>query len=86
MVALFDQQFKQLDKIRKEAKAKRDAETQNTPAYLKWDKEYKQLFQAASDTRKNIDKVKNTINAVCQDPFPFSHPFYWAAFTCSGLR
>ncbi|MBD0394938.1 MAG: hypothetical protein ICV52_14085 [Microcoleus sp. C1-bin4] len=86
MVEFFDQQFKQLDKARKEAKAKRDAEAKDTLAYLEWHEKYARLGLAANRARKNKLKVKNVIDALCQDSFPFLHPFYWAAFTCSGLR
>jgi CHAT domain-containing protein len=79
---LLDRKFQEAEKTRREAKANRDKETKGTPAYLKWDDEYKQNYQSA----ERIRKTKNRLNALCQEAFPFSHPFYWAAFTCSGLR
>lgn len=79
---LLDRKFQEAEKTRKEAKANRDKVTKGTPAYLKWDDEYKQNYQSA----ERIRKTKNRLNALCQEAFPFSHAFYWAAFTCSGLR
>ncbi|MBD0361991.1 MAG: CHAT domain-containing protein, partial [Coleofasciculus sp. C3-bin4] len=82
LTLLLDQKFQQAEKDRKEAKANRDKETQGTKVYLKWDEEYKRHTKAT----EGIRKTKNRLNALCQESFPFSHPFYWAAFTCSGLR
>jgi CHAT domain-containing protein/tetratricopeptide (TPR) repeat protein len=82
LTLLLDAKFQQAEKARKEAKANRDKETKGTQAYLKWDEEYKRHTKAA----ERIRKTKNRLNALCQESFPFSHPFYWAAFTCSGLR
>jgi CHAT domain-containing protein len=82
LTLLLDGKFQQAEKARKEAKANRDKETKGTQAYLKWDEEYKRHTKAA----ERIRKTKNRLNALCQESFPFSHPFYWAAFTCSGLR
>jgi CHAT domain-containing protein len=82
LTLLLDQKFQQAEKARKEAKANRDKETKEAQAYLKWDEEYKRHTKAA----ERIRKIKNRLNALCQESFPFSHPFYWAAFTCSGLR
>ncbi|HAZ45313.1 MAG TPA: hypothetical protein DDW76_03280 [Cyanobacteria bacterium UBA11369] len=79
---LLDEKFQQLDRARKEAKANRDRCPKDTPDYLKWDEEYKQHFQAGD----RIRKTKNWLKAMSQEAFPFSHPFYWSAFTCSGLR
>lgn len=79
---LLDEKFQQLDKARKEAKANRDRYPKDTPDYLKWDEEYKHQFKAGD----RIRQTKNRLKAMSQEAFPFSHPFYWAAFTCSGLR
>ncbi len=45
--------------------------------YLKWNTEYRKY----AAVRLAINKVLET-----RDNKPFSHPRYWAAFTCSGLR
>jgi len=82
LTLLLDGKFQQAEKARKEAKANRDKEAKGTQAYLKWDEEYKRHYKAA----ERIRKTKNRLNALCQESFSFSHPFYWAAFTCSGLR
>jgi CHAT domain-containing protein/tetratricopeptide (TPR) repeat protein len=44
---------------------------------LKWEREYSKYAKVT----KQIHGVKNYSNEK-----PFSHPWYWAAFTCSGLR
>jgi len=82
LTLLLDGKFQQAEKARKEAKANRDKETKGTQAYLKWEEEYKRRTKAA----ERIHKTKKRLNALCQESSPFSHPFYWAAFTCSGLR
>ena len=79
---LLDEKFQQLDRARKEAKANRDRCPKDTPDYLKWDEEYKRYFTAGD----RIRKTKNQLKVMSQEAFPFSHPFYWSAFTCSGLR
>jgi CHAT domain-containing protein len=82
IVPMLDNKFKQLDTERKLAYANREQEDKDTPAFLKSNREYKRLSKAAD----NIHQIKNRLKALCLEPAPFSHPFYWAAFTCSGLR
>jgi CHAT domain-containing protein/tetratricopeptide (TPR) repeat protein len=68
---------RQAEAGRKEARNKRSQYELGSADYLKWDCEYRKY---ASVTNQ-IHSVKNS-----QDQEPFSHPRYWAAFTCSGLR
>ncbi len=68
---------RQTEAGRKEARNKRSQYESGSADYLKWDCEYRKY---ASITNQ-IYNVKNS-----QDKEPFSHPRYWAAFTCSGLR
>ncbi|MFB2876169.1 CHAT domain-containing protein [Floridanema aerugineum] len=62
---------------RQEARKQRKQHPPGSADYLKWDGEYRKY---AGVTVK-IDKVKTYSNDE-----PYSHPRYWAAFTCSGLR
>jgi CHAT domain-containing protein len=68
---------RQAEAGRKEARNKRSQYESGSADYLKWTHEYSKY---ASVTNQ-IHTVKNS-----QDKEPFSHPRYWAAFTCSGLR
>ncbi len=79
---LLNEKFQQLDQARKEAKTHRDRYSKDTPEYVQWDEEYKQNFNASD----RIRQTKNGLQVISQEAFPFSHPFYWAAFICSGLR
>ncbi len=79
---LLNEKFQQLDRARKEAKTHRDRYPKDTPEYMQWDEEYKQNFNASD----RIRQTKKRLQTISQEAFPFSHPFYWAAFICSGLR
>jgi CHAT domain-containing protein len=62
---------------RKEAKSKRDQYPPNSAEYLECDREYRKY----AGVTIQLDKAKKS-----PDEYPFSHPCYWAAFTCQGLR
>ncbi len=62
---------------RKEARRKRNQYQPDSVDYLEWDREYRKYARGTIE----IDKIKTS-----PDEKPFSHPFYWAAFTCQGLR
>jgi CHAT domain-containing protein len=68
---------RQAEAGRKQARNKRSQYDLGSANYLNWDREYRKY---ASVTNQ-IHSVKNY-----KDEEPFSHPSYWAAFTCSGLR
>jgi hypothetical protein len=70
---------KQVEAERKQARTKRHQyqDQPNSAEYLEWEREYHKYASVTSQ----IHRVKNS-----QDKEPFSHPRYWAAFTCSGLR
>jgi CHAT domain-containing protein/TPR repeat protein len=68
---------RQAEAGRKEARKQRSQYESGSANYLNWDREYRKY---ASVTNQ-IHSVKNS-----QHKEPFSHPRYWAAFTCSGLR
>ena len=44
-----------------------------------------QTYSQASTAQREIKKAEVRLEEVCKKQFPFKHPFYWAAFTCSGL-
>ncbi len=68
---------KQADARRKEARSKRSQYEPGSADYLKWDGEYSKFARVTNQ----IHSLKST-----QDESPFSHPRFWAAFTCQGLR
>jgi CHAT domain-containing protein len=69
--------FKQVEIKRKQARTKRNQYPPDSVEYLKCDREYKKY----AGVTIQIEKVKNY-----QEEYPFSHPGYWAAFTCQGLK
>ncbi|BAZ53174.1 TPR repeat-containing protein [Nostoc sp. NIES-4103] len=68
---------KQTEIKRKEARNKRKQYPPGSAEYLEWDSEYRKYAGVTLE----IDRVKNS-----NEEFPFSHPRYWAAFICQGLR
>ncbi|MCU0544867.1 MAG: tetratricopeptide repeat protein [Oscillatoriaceae cyanobacterium Prado104] len=76
------QQLKETEELRKKAKANRDAELVDSPIYWHWDEEYKKSAQLGN----KIHQYRQSLDKICQESQPFSHPFYWAAFTCTGMR
>ncbi len=65
----------------KEAKQERDRHPSESSLYQQWDEKRKERDKVA----RRIHNAKDRLKKCCGEPFPFSHPFYWAAFTCSGL-
>ncbi|MGB8687825.1 MAG: CHAT domain-containing protein [Microcoleus sp.] len=80
LTELLKHKLKETDALRKISQAERDACSSASQAdrrdeeYKKYDKIGKQIYLSL----KNLDKF-------CQASKPFSHPFYWAAFTCTGV-
>jgi CHAT domain-containing protein len=79
---ILDVKFKQAETSRKESKQKRDQEIKDSANYQQLEQEYKQYATIAM----SIQKAKSNLNYFCQQNQPFNHPYYWAAFICSGLR
>jgi CHAT domain-containing protein len=82
LTELLEEKLRETGALRKSAQAKRDACSSGSPDYRQWDEEYKKYDKIGKQiylSRKNLDKS-------CQELKPFSHPFYWAAFTCTGVR
>ncbi|MEG4517515.1 MULTISPECIES: CHAT domain-containing tetratricopeptide repeat protein [unclassified Microcoleus] len=68
--------------LRKISQAERDACSSGSSDYQQYDEEYenyKIIGTQIYGSLKNLDKY-------CQESKPFSHPFYWAPFTCTGIR
>lgn len=62
---------------RKEAKTMRAKYLIDSAEYLEYDCQYQKYARIAIE----IEKRKKSFQE-----FPFSHPRYWAAFICQGLR
>ncbi|MEG5036987.1 CHAT domain-containing protein [Microcoleus sp. AT3-D2] len=82
LTELLKEKLKETDALRKISQAERKACSSGSSDYRQWDEEYKKydkIGQQIYRSRENLDKF-------CQESKPFYHPFYWAAFTCTGIR
>ena len=82
LTELLKQKLKETEVLRKKTKANRDACSVDSSDYQQYDEEYEKYDKIGTQIYgflKNVDKY-------CQKSKPFSHPFYWAAFTCTGIR
>lgn len=82
LTELLKHKLKETEVLRKKTKAERDACFVDSPDYQQRDEECKKYGKIGEQiylSLKNLDKS-------CQESKPFSHPFYWAAFTCTGIR
>jgi CHAT domain-containing protein len=82
LTELLKQKLKETEVLRKKTKANRDACSVDSSDYQQYDEEYQKYDKIGTQiygSLKNLDKY-------CQESKPFSHPFYWAAFTCTGIR
>ncbi|GAX34481.1 CHAT domain-containing protein [Nodularia sp. NIES-3585] len=75
------QKLKETETLRKTTKKERDIQPQNSQLYQERNEEYKKYDQIG----KRIYRAKKDLESFCLESKPFFHPFYWAAFTCSGL-
>uniref|UniRef100_UPI001F3E0D10 CHAT domain-containing protein n=2 Tax=Tychonema sp. BBK16 TaxID=2699888 RepID=UPI001F3E0D10 len=82
LTELLKQKLRETGALRKNSQAKRDACSSGSPDYRQWDEEYKKYDKIG----KQIYLSRNNLDKFCQESKPFSHPFYWAAFTCTGVR
>ncbi|MEG4803130.1 CHAT domain-containing protein [Microcoleus sp. ARI1-B5] len=82
LIPLLESKFRAAEKASKAAKESRDREVKGSEAYINWYDEYKQHKKVAERLRRTKNQFKDAI----EKSHPFSHPVYWAAFTCSGLR
>ncbi|MDF0555669.1 CHAT domain-containing protein [Kamptonema sp. UHCC 0994] len=82
LTELLKHKLKETDVLRKKTKAKRDACSVDSLDYQQWDEECKKYDQIGGQiyrSLQNLDKSWRELK-------PFCHPFYWAAFTCTGVR
>jgi|JFJP01.1.fsa_nt_gi Uncharacterized protein conserved in bacteria len=82
LINFLKQKQEENNKLRKESKRQRDIYPQNSQLYEQSDQEYKKYDQIGN----KIYQAKKDLDSFCRESQPFSHPFYWAAFTCSGLN
>jgi CHAT domain-containing protein/tetratricopeptide (TPR) repeat protein len=82
LIPLLESKFRAAEKAKKAAKESRDREVKGSETYINWYDQYKQHTKVAERLRSTKNQFKDAI----EKPLPFSHPSYWAAFTCSGLR
>lgn len=74
-----DEAFKKAYQAWKDARKKQQEhpqESQKCAAFVIHTRKIKEKLEAAQDK----------LSSCCEQEFPFADPFYWAAFTCSGLR
>ncbi len=82
IISLLNQKLKETDALRKQAKEERSSYPPGSELYERWDKDYKERARIG----QIIYQAQKHLENFCRESKPFSHPFYWAAFTCSGLR
>ncbi|MEG4616456.1 CHAT domain-containing protein [Microcoleus sp. F6_C1] len=82
LTELWKQKLKETDALRKRSQAERKACSSGSSDYQQWDEEYKKYDKIG----KQIYRYLKKLDEYCQELKPFSHPFYWAAFTCTGIR
>jgi CHAT domain-containing protein len=78
---LLEEKLKQAVAAQKDAKVKLE-QVRGTQAEQLWDAESKQRAKVV----KRLYNAKKRLESLYKESHPFSHPFYWAAFTCQGLR
>jgi CHAT domain-containing protein len=82
LTELLEEKLRETGALRKSSQAKRDACSWGSPDYRQWDEESKKYDKIG----KQIYLSRKKLEKSCQELKPFSHPFYWAAFTCTGIR
>lgn len=82
LTELLKQKLKETDALRKRSQAERKAYSSDSSEYQQWDEAYKKYDKIG----KQIYRSRENLDKFCQESKPFSHPFYWAAFTCTGIR
>jgi len=83
LTEVLKQKLKETEVLRKKTKAYRDACSVDSSDYQQYDEEYKKYDISGKQIYLFL---KNSLDKSCQESKPFSHPFYWATFTCTGIR
>jgi CHAT domain-containing protein len=76
------QKGKETETQRKKTKKEWDIHPQDYQMYQQRDEEYKKYAKIGN----RIYQAKKDLESFCRESKPFFHPYYWAAFTCSGLN
>ncbi len=82
LTELLKEKLRETDALRKIAEAERKACSSGSSDYQQWDEEYQKYARIGTQIYRYLKKLDD----YCQELKPFSHPFYWAAFTCTGIR
>jgi CHAT domain-containing protein/tetratricopeptide (TPR) repeat protein len=85
-IDFFQSQFTNANQSYKQAKEELKQYEKNTIEYEQCYQKMKQFGIVADRMRKVKSEIVNHIALLCQENQPFSHPYYWAGFICSGLR
>lgn len=75
------QKLKENDTLRKKIQKERDNQLHSHLLYEQINEKYKKYNKIG----KLIYQAKKDLEFFCRESQPFSHPYYWAAFSCSGL-
>jgi CHAT domain-containing protein len=79
---ILESQQEQLDQYREDARSQKQQAAHDSETYQKWDSEQKRYGELIDRITKTIMELEN----LWKESLPFDHPFYWAPFTCQGLR
>ncbi len=82
LTELLKEKGRETGALRKIAEAERKACSWGSSDYQQWDEEYQKYARIGNQ----IYNTRKILEESCQKVKPFSHPFYWAAFTCTGIR
>jgi len=82
LTELLKEKLRETDALRKIAEAERKACSSGSSDYQQWDEEYQKYARIGTQIYRYLKKL----DEYCQQLKPFSHPFYGAAFTCTGIR
>jgi len=85
-IDFFQSQFTNANQCYKQAKEELKQYEKTTIEYEQCYQKMKQFGTIADRMRKVKSEIVNHISLLCQENQPFSHPYYWAGFICSGLR
>jgi CHAT domain-containing protein len=80
---ILEEKLDQIIEAKKQAYAAyKQAKKQSLDTVDHWKKEQNRIEKH----KEKVEKAIRRLELACKEPFPFSHSFYWSAFTCQGLR
>ena len=80
--SILKQKLKQKEKYRRQLKQELNSYPEESPLYLECNRKLKNREQINNTLYQSLKQFKDT----CSEDYPFSHPYYWSGFICSGLR